>query len=745
MQQGEGKAMKILNRFQEVTESFVSSYSGEIIKTYGDGSLILFESTIDALKCAYDMQIAFQEDPIVPLRIGIHIGEIVRKGNDVFGNGVNIASRIESMGQAGSVLMSNEAWLKIRNQEWVNAASLGRYKFKNVEEEIEVFALSNEGITVPHKNQIQGKFQSTGSQGHSNRLIRISLLAILVVFLAAISYFIKDQDSHTLSAEERDKRVAVMIFENETMDPGLDAFGKMVSDWVTRGLMETGEANVISAANIESKIVQAGGGKAAAPALAKNTNLGMIIHGRYYLQGENLIIAADIVDAIDGRVIHPLKQIDGPKEGLIPLLEELTEEILGFWVVRGQRRFLLNIPSYEAFQAYQSALPYLLADPPRAEKSLLEAAALDTNFYEPLFSLYSLMSKEGEDQKRQELLEKLSKKTSYFSRWEKHRYDEMYYVHQNNWLEAAKASEARFNMDQSDYSANHNSAMLFSYANYPQKALDIVRDFDPLLYNDQDHDLIWRTANESFYCYQLGSYDEVNRLAGEYSRSKFPAALAALHLKALVRMDSTQNLREQLDSYSRQGVYNISGRLTPPEHMMLMAMDELYLTDKEALLQEFTADIKDRVSGNPEMSQDWRTLGFAYFYEGDYETAYSYWDRAPVVNSNWPGWLRSTQEIDRLSRVGACLAKMGQESNAREIIESIKDQAAPYANVRPAQSYYISRVHLALGEKAEAVKMLEEAINLGFQFFQPAVYTSDPFLKELKGFQPFDDLVKPKA
>ena len=107
--------------------------------------------------------------------------------------------------------------------------------------------------------------------------------------------------------------------------------------------------------------------------------------------------------------------------------------------------------------------------------------------------------------------------------------------------------------------------------------------------------------------------------------------------------------------------------------------------------------------------------------------------------------MRSTQEIDRLSRVGVCLAKLGQDARAREIIESIKDQAAPYANVRPAQSYYISRIYLGLGDKAEAVKMLEEAFDLGFQFFQPAVYSSDPFLKDLNGYEPFDTLVKPKV
>ena len=69
----------------------------------------LFPSTVNALQCAMRCKSHFRESPKVPLRIGIHVGEIIRKGQDIFGNGVNIASRVESMGVAGSVLLSKEA------------------------------------------------------------------------------------------------------------------------------------------------------------------------------------------------------------------------------------------------------------------------------------------------------------------------------------------------------------------------------------------------------------------------------------------------------------------------------------------------------------------------------------------------------------------------------------------------------------------------------------------------------------
>lgn len=160
MQKGEKTALNILNRYQSVCEEMVGAHDGEIIKSYGDGSIILFTSTINAVQCAKAMQIAFNEEPQVPLRIGIHIGEIVRKDNDVFGNGVNIASRIESMGVAGAVLLSNFAYAKVKNQEDLDFKSLGTYDFKNVDEPIEVFAVSNPELVVPELDVIEGKFKS---------------------------------------------------------------------------------------------------------------------------------------------------------------------------------------------------------------------------------------------------------------------------------------------------------------------------------------------------------------------------------------------------------------------------------------------------------------------------------------------------------------------------------------------------------------------------------------------------------
>lgn len=133
-----------------------------------------------------------------------------------------------------------------------------------------------------------------------------------------------------------------MIFENRTNSEDMDDFGTMISDWITRGLMETGEANVISAANIQNQIAQANLGKGATfdaaqvgnPKFATATGVDVMLQGRYYLQEDHLIIHSNIVEVSTGEVIHALEPIEGQKAKILDLLDKLNQEVLGYWAVK---------------------------------------------------------------------------------------------------------------------------------------------------------------------------------------------------------------------------------------------------------------------------------------------------------------------------------------------------------------------------------------------------------------------------
>ena len=183
MQQNERQAVATVKRHKRVLERFAAQYEGEVLHYYGDGSLSIFQSALQALRCAKAMQREFQSAPKVPLRIGIHVGEILIEGQEMFGNSINIASRIETLGTAGAVLFSKEVAQKVKNQPEFKITSLGRFHFKNIEDPMEVFALSNEGFPIPDRQEMEGKLKAPKRRSPLRRAIGWAVAAVIAAGL----------------------------------------------------------------------------------------------------------------------------------------------------------------------------------------------------------------------------------------------------------------------------------------------------------------------------------------------------------------------------------------------------------------------------------------------------------------------------------------------------------------------------------------------------------------------------------
>lgn len=158
MQEDEARAIELRQRHREVFEKYHKEYAGNILQYYGDGTLSVFDSAIDAVNCAVTMQQAFQEAPQVPLRIGIHTGDIVYSKEEAIGDGVNVAARVESMAVPGNVLISEKVYDYIKNQPEISTRSMGKYTFKNVQKPMEIFAIEAEQLVVPKPRELTGKF-----------------------------------------------------------------------------------------------------------------------------------------------------------------------------------------------------------------------------------------------------------------------------------------------------------------------------------------------------------------------------------------------------------------------------------------------------------------------------------------------------------------------------------------------------------------------------------------------------------
>ncbi len=145
MQRNEEQAVAIIKQHNAVMETTVAAHHGEVLNFYGDGCLCIFPSATEAMYCAIEVQKQLQYEPVVPLRIGLHIGEVFFEDGKVLGDGVNVASRIQSLGQEKTILFSGEILDKIKNHPEFKSVSLGSFEFKNVDEPMEVFAMANGG------------------------------------------------------------------------------------------------------------------------------------------------------------------------------------------------------------------------------------------------------------------------------------------------------------------------------------------------------------------------------------------------------------------------------------------------------------------------------------------------------------------------------------------------------------------------------------------------------------------------
>ncbi len=229
MQQNEGNAIVVMNQYTRILEKTIGDHQGQILNDYGDGSLCSFSSVTQAMQCAVEMQRHFQTDLPVPLRIGVHAGEIIFEGKKVMGDGVNVASRIQSLGQANTVLFSREVYDKIKNQPEFKTVCLGMFDFKSVDEPMEVYALANTGLVVPKKEEMSGKLKEI-----KNKSKRLKwLVASAAVLLLSIIFFLNRTLRHNSGFTGTEKTVAVLPFENIGTDKSED----YLSDGITQDII----------------------------------------------------------------------------------------------------------------------------------------------------------------------------------------------------------------------------------------------------------------------------------------------------------------------------------------------------------------------------------------------------------------------------------------------------------------------------------------------------------------------------
>ncbi len=252
MQEDEALALQLRNKLEKKLKEEVAAHHGRILELRGDGALCSFSSTIEAVRAALDLQLDMQASPAVPLRIGIHSGDVIIDGNTIYGDGVNIASRIESFALPGSIFISGKMYDDIKNQRDIQTISLGKFSLKNVKEPVEIFAISNTGIIIPATGSLKGKGEKTQQEA-----------------------------------------VLVLPFVNMSNDPEQEYFSDGLTEELISSLSRLKEIRVISRT---TSMKYKGTGKDT-KTIGKETNACYIMEGSVRTQGNNLRITAQFVDA----------------------------------------------------------------------------------------------------------------------------------------------------------------------------------------------------------------------------------------------------------------------------------------------------------------------------------------------------------------------------------------------------------------------------------------------------------------
>jgi class 3 adenylate cyclase/Tol biopolymer transport system component len=165
MQENEDLTMQLLSRHNQIVRDALKKHDGKEIKMMGDAFLVSFATVANAVRCAVEIQEQFAkynesatEKEKILLRIGIHMGDIVVKDNDVFGDGVNIASRIEPLAEPGGICISQEVYNLVRHKLDLQVVSLGPKELKNIKDKIEIYEILVGSITADaHKAKMRKK------------------------------------------------------------------------------------------------------------------------------------------------------------------------------------------------------------------------------------------------------------------------------------------------------------------------------------------------------------------------------------------------------------------------------------------------------------------------------------------------------------------------------------------------------------------------------------------------------------
>ncbi len=344
MDENEAQAIATRQRMEGIVRQAIPDHGGEIIQFYGDGVLAFFPNTYDAVRCAAIMQFQMREEPVIPVRIGIQTGEVVRDRYNVYGEPVNVASRIESFAVPGAVLFSEKVYNDLHNQPGVKALVMGTFQLKNIHSPVQIYALKGDRLIVPRPEQLRGK------------------------------------------GEERKRSIAVLPFVNMSPDPNNEYFSDGMAEELLNALAKLDTLRVIARTssfaykerNLDVRQI------------GKELGVEVILEGSVRKAGEQVRITIQLIDTNDGYHLwsetydRRLDDIFAVQDEIARNITTSLQEKLGLQKVKKEALVVNLTDNMEAYQLYLKGLFYWSKYNPVATREALsyfdQAIQLDPGF-----------------------------------------------------------------------------------------------------------------------------------------------------------------------------------------------------------------------------------------------------------------------------------------------------------------------------------------------------------------------------
>ena len=363
MQENEEVAVEKVNRFREVVELIAEELNGKIIQYYGDGSLLLFNSATDAAEFAKLLQNDLQNEPQVPVRVGIHMGDVLIHGGNIFGDVVNIASRIQSLAPVGGIYISEMVYRSIANKKELESTFVREEKLKNVKDPVRIYEILTDS-----------------SQPFS----------------------VAEEVSEPVSEVASANSIAVLPFSNLSSDVEQDYFSDGLTEDIITQLSKIKAYKLIS----RTSVVQYKNSPKSIKEIGKDLGVALILEGSVQRNEEHVRITAQLINAVTDEHIWA-DSYDRPIKDIFSIQREVAlaiAAVLNTTLSKKETRQLDYIPTAD-LQAYEFYLRGKLLTEKRNKADLLiarehfqQAVARDKSFaaaYSGLADTYLLSSFRG--------------------------------------------------------------------------------------------------------------------------------------------------------------------------------------------------------------------------------------------------------------------------------------------------------------------------------------------------------------